>query len=69
MYNEGKALIKKDTCMKFYNENKSLYLYRDALGTDLGACPLQVRNTMNCAKDTAPDNTILRPIAFTSKGV
>ena len=35
----------------------------------LGATLLQTRDGMTCPKDTAPDNTILRPIAFASKSL
>ena len=36
-------------------------------GVDLWAGLLLVMNRMNCPLDTAPDNTILRPIAFARK--
>ena len=55
--------------MKFYDETKPLYLETDASGIGLGASLLQTRDGMTCPKDTAPDNTILRPIAFASKSL
>ena len=56
-------------CMKFYDDTKLLYLKIDASGVSLGASLLQLRDNMNCPKDTAPDNTILCPIAFASKSL
>ena len=35
----------------------------------LGAALLQNRSTTSCLKDEAPDNNILRPIAFTDKSL
>ena len=34
LYNKAKAFIKKDICMKFYNEKEPLYLGRDMCGVD-----------------------------------
>ena len=67
LYDQAKALIKKDIFMKFYNARKSLYLPTDATGIGLGAGLLLVRYGMNCARNVTPDNLILRPIAFTSR--
>ena len=55
--------------MKFYDDTKPLYLETDASGTGLGAALLQLRDNMNCSKDTAPDNAILCPIAFANKSL
>ena len=55
--------------MKFYEKTKPLYLETDASGIGLGFTLLQTRNGMTCRKDTAPDNTIWRPIAFASKSL
>ena len=50
--------------MEFYDETKPLHLEMDASNTTL----LQTRDG-TCPKDIAPDNTILRPIAFVSKSL
>ena len=64
-----KSLIKDDVCMKFYDEIQPLYLDTDMSGTGLGAALLQTRDGIKCQTDTAPDNSILRPIAFPSKSL
>ena len=69
LFDKAKSLIKVKMCMKFYDDTKLLYLETDASGISLGAALLQVRDNMNCPKDTAPDNTILHPIAFESKSL
>ena len=69
LYNKTKSLIIDEVCMKFYDETKPLYLEIDASGIGLGAALLQTRHGMTCPKDTAPDNTILRPITFASKSL
>ena len=53
--------------MKFYDETKPLNLETDASGIGLGTTLSQTRDGTTCPKDNAPDNTILRPILFTSK--
>ena len=55
--------------MKFYDKTKPLYLETDASRIGLGAALLQPIDGMTCPKDTAPNNTILRPIAFASKSL
>ena len=55
--------------MKFYNEKEQLYLETDTLGVGLRTGLLQVRDVMHCPKDTAPENTILISITFTSKSL
>ena len=67
LFDKAKSLIKVKMCMKFYDDTKPLYLETNASGISLGAALLQLRNNTNCPKDTAPDNTILHPIAFASK--
>ena len=69
LYNKAKSLIKGDTCMKFYDETKPLYLETDASWIGIGTTLLQTRDDTTCPKDTAPDNTILRPITFASKNL
>ena len=67
LYDKTKSLIKDDVCMKFYYETTHLYLEMDAFGIGLGTSLLQTRDGTICPEDIAPDNTILRPIAFASK--
>ena len=69
LFNKAKSLIKAEMCMKFYDVTKLLYLETDTSGISLGAALLQLMDNMNCPKDTAPDNTILCPIAFVSKSL
>ena len=69
MFEEAKAIIKEDACMKFYNETKLLYIETDTSGVKLRAALLQTRDNMSCHRDEVPDNSILRPIAFTSKSL
>ena len=53
--------------MRFYYETKPLYLEINASGVGLGAGLLQIRSGKSCPRDTAPDNSILRPIAFVKR--
>ena len=53
--------------MKFYDDNKLLYLETDASGIGLRAALLQLRDNTSCQTHMAPDNTILGPITFVSK--
>ena len=69
MFTKAKAIIKEDPCMKFYDETKLLYIEMNASGVGLGATLLQTRNNTSCPKDEAPDNSILTPIAFSSKSL
>ena len=62
-------LTKDDVCMKFYDKTKPLYLESDESWIGLSATILQTRDGMTCPRDTAPDNTILRPISFASKNL
>ena len=52
-YNKAKSIIKKDMCMKFYNENKELFLETDASGVGLGAALLQLRDNTAWQQGTA----------------
>ena len=56
-------------CMKFYNENKELFLETDASGVGLGAALLQLRDNATWQQGTALDITMLWPIVFTSKSL
>ena len=50
-------------------QNQPLYLETDASGIGVGTILLQTRDGAPCSEDTAPDNTMLRPIAFASKSL
>ena len=66
---QDKSWIKEDVCIKFYDKTKPLHLETDASCIGPGAPLLQTRDDMTCPKDTSPDNTILRPIAFAIKSL
>ena len=69
LFNKAKSIIKEDACMKFYDEIQPLHLETDAFGVRLGAALLQLRSGASCPRDKAPNNSILRPIAFASKSL
>ena len=69
LYDKTKAFIKDDVCLKLYDETKSLYFETDAFRIGLGATLLQTSDGAVCLKDTLPDISILRPIAFASKSL
>ena len=69
LFTKAKSLIKVDICMKFYDDTKLLHLEVDVSGVDLGVVLLQLHEGTTCQKDMAPDNTVLCPIAFASKGL
>ena len=62
-------LIKAEMCMKFYGNDKLLYLETDASGISLGAALLQLRDDTSCQTHMVPDNTIFCPISFASKSL
>ena len=63
LYDKANKIIAKDTCMKFYDVLKSLYLKMDRVGL------LQVRGGMNCGHDEVPDNAILLLTVLANKGL
>ena len=67
--NNTKVIIKEDVCMTFYDETEPLCIDTDAYRVGLGAALLQTRSDTSCHRDEAPDNGILRPIAFYSKSL
>ena len=69
MFEEAKAIIKDDVCMKFYNDTKLLYIETDVSRVGLEATLLQTRDNMSCHTDEVPHNSILRPITFASKSL
>ena len=54
---------------EIYDETKPLYVETDVSGVGLGAAFLQTRSNTSFHRDEAPDNRILRPIAFSSKSL
>ena len=58
LYDKAKAIIKKDTCLKFYNEMEPVYLETGASDIDVGARLLQVRDGMSYPRDEASDNLV-----------
>ena len=56
-------------CMKFYDDNKMLYLETDAFRIGLGTALLQLRDNTACQTHMVPDNTILCLITFVSKSL
>ena len=69
MFDKAEGIIKEDACMKFYDETKLLFLETDTSGVGLGATLLQTISSTSCPRGEAPDNSILRPIAFSSKSL
>ena len=67
MFEEVKAIIKEDACIKYYEKSTPLCIETDASGAGLGAALLQTRDNMTCHRDEVPDNSIFMPIAFASK--
>ena len=52
--------------MKLYDDTKPLFLDNDTSEVGHGAGLLQKRSGTSCPRDMAPDNNILRHIAFAS---
>ena len=69
LFNRAKSLIKVETCMKFYDDTKPLYLETDASDVGLGAVLPQLLDNTACQRDMVPDNASLRPISFASKSL
>ena len=69
MFEEAKAIIKDDVCMKLCNETKPLYIETYVFRVGLGAALLQTRDNMTCHRDEVSDNSILRPITFANKSL
>ena len=67
LYGKATTIVKGNTCMKFYDMARPLYLETDTSGVDIGAWCLQVRATMNSRCFEMPDNAIFWPIAIASK--
>ena len=68
MFDKERAII-KDACMKYYDEIKLLYIETNVSGVGLEAALLQTRSNTSCPSDKVLDNSILRPIAFSSKSL
>ena len=69
MFDKAKAVIKEDACMNIFHETKPIYIETDMSRVRLEATLLQTRSNTSCPRDEAPDNSILRPIAFSSKSL
>ena len=67
IFDKAKSIIKDQACRKFYDETKPLHIEKDASEVGLGSTLLQTRSNTSCPKEEAPDNSILRPIAFTTE--
>ena len=63
-FDKAKAIIKEDACMKCYDETKTA-----TSGVELGAALLQMRGNTCCHRDEVLNNSILWPIAFSSKSL
>ena len=61
--------MKKNVTKAFYNGKEQLYPETDALGVDLGASLLQMRDDMLFPKNEAPVNAMMWPVAFVSKSI
>ena len=66
LHNQVKAIIKNDTCFKFYDETKMAPIREDAMGIEVVAGCYE-KNGGNCGHDEVPDPTILNPVAFYKK--
>ena len=66
MFDKAKAII-KDVYMKFYDENKPLYIETDVSGIGLGAALVQIRSYISCHRFEVPGNSILRPLHFPAR--
>ena len=69
MFDKAKTIIKEDVYMEFYDKTKPLYIETDASGVELGAALLKTRSNTSCPRDELPDNSIFRPITFSSKSL
>ena len=68
-FDKAKSIITEDACTKFYDESQLLYLATDASGIELGTALLQIWSSTSCPGDKAPNNSTLRPIAFSSESL
>ena len=69
MFDNAKAIMKEDACMKFYDETKPQYIETDASEVGLGAVLPQKRSNTIYHRDEVPDNNILRPMAFSRRSL
>ena len=58
MFEEAKAIIKDEVCMRFYDETKPLCIKADVSGVGLGAALLQTRDNRSCHRGEASGNHI-----------
>ena len=69
IYKRAKLLVKEDTCMRYYDVRKPLYLETDASGVSMGIVLVKVRDNLNCRCDKVPDNVMIWPLAFVNKSL
>ena len=67
LFDKAKSII--TSIISFYDKTQPLYLETDVSGFELRAALLQSRSSTSCATDKAPDNSILKPLAFASKSL
>ena len=67
LYDRANRIIKKDTCMKFYDASMSLYLETDASVVGLGAGLLQVSDGMNCGHYKVQEKATMCSLGFANK--
>ena len=59
IYERAKSVMRQDTCMKYCDARKPLYLETDASGVGFGAALLQVRDNLGCEYSEAADYAVL----------
>ena len=59
LYEKAKMIVKRYSCMTFYDATRPLYLETKASINSLGTGLLQVRDGMNCSHDEVSNNAIL----------
>ena len=68
-YDRARKIVRKDSCMKFYDVSQQLYLETYSSGVSLGVRLLEISNVMNCGHDKVPDKSTLCTTPFASKSL